>query len=665
MRFKRFLSGGSVLLVVALFGAVNIIGNTLVTSWRLDLTANRSFTLSQGTLDLIEELPDRGPIELRLYVSRSQITGIPRLNIYASRVQDLLREYASRSRGKLRLTVIEPEPFSEEEDEAVQDGLQGIQVDNSGGLAYLGLSGVNDTDDRAVLPFFSPSREDSLEYEVSKLVHKLSEPKRVTVGVLTTLPLFPGIGQRTQEKPWTIITHLRELMEVRELNLGTSRIDPEVIDVLMVVHPKDMPGLTVYAIDQYLLGGGKLLLLVDPLSETDTAEQATGNVLPNFSSNLPQLLKNWGLELAENKVVGDLKYAMRVQVSSPQGQRESPYPPWLRLDPGKQGTQKTDDDETAEDFVLNYKDFSLNGIKLLQFGTAGALLRNELPESLQFTPLVQSSQQAGLLERDLILLQRDPKILLQNLQNAADRYVLAARLQGHAPSAFPDGPPVPEAEEDAPEAPQPEDPQQSEPHRSEGPVNAVLIADTDLLRDLFWYRQQSLGTLVLNQEISDNANFLIKTIDHLSGSSALLKLSPRRIYARTFSRVEEIRRAAEEEYRSEEELLRNALAETEQKLRELQSQQSSEGGAILSTAQARELEGFKLAQVKTRKQLRAVQHQLRKNIEGLGARLKLINIGLFPALILLLAVLIGYLRTNSPGRAARKGANPQKARGQA
>lgn len=649
------------LLAVLLFGSLNLIGNTLVTSWRLDLTSNRLFTLSEGTRDLLQAMRERDPIELRFYVSRGQLTNFPRLNSYATRVQDMLREYASRSGGTLRLSVIEPEPFSEEEDEAVQDGMNGFQVDSGGSLAYLGLVGVNETDDREVLPFLSPAREDSLEYDVSKLIHKLSNPRRLTLGVLTGLPIFPGLGnpglgpQGAAEKPWTIISQLREFMEVRELQANLHHVDPDDIDVLMVAHPKGFSEQLVYAIDQYLLNGGKLLLLLDPLAEASAAQQgAAQSVLPDFGSNLPRLLETWGLEMPDDKVVGDLKYAMRVQVSSTRSQSESLYPPWLRLDTGQQEAQ--DAAEDAEDFILNSGDFALTGIKLLQMGTVGALLQTEPVDGLEFIPLVQSSMQSGLLERDLILLQRDPVFLLRSLQNADDRYVLAARLRGNAPSAFPDGPPpVEQAEGEEGEAAASDTPAADpDAHVSEGPVQAVLIADTDLLRDLFWYREQSLGTLRFNQEIADNANFLIKAVDHLSGSSELLKLNPRRVYPRNFDRVEEIRRTAEKKYRDEEERLQNALQETEQKLRNLQSPQGPDGGGILSAAQAREIEQFKREQLKTRKQLRAVQHELQKNIERLGTTLKFLNIGLFPALVLLLALIAGHLRAHPRRRTASR-----------
>jgi ABC-type uncharacterized transport system involved in gliding motility auxiliary subunit len=526
---------------------------------------------------------------------------------YATRVRDLLEEYAARSGGKLKLTIIEPEPFSEQEDQAVAGGLQGISLTGAGDNAYFGLVGTNSTDDKDTIPFFQANREAALEYDITKMIYNLANPEKRRVGVITSLPVFGGLPPQGG-KPWTIISLLREFFAVENLGPSPDAIDPD-ISVLLVVHPKELEDAARYALDQYLLRGGKAILFVDPLAEGDNSQPDPENpyVVPDLDSDVKWLFDGWGIEVPDGKVAGDMNSAMRVQAQGERGPMETYYLPWLQL--------------TGAAF--NKDDFVTNQLEVVHMGTAGAIDRRA-DSPLAVTPLLQTSDQSTRIERDLILFQRDPQVILRNFKPDNRPIVLAARIKGKVRTAFPDGPT--DAGAGGKHAAQVKD----------GEVNAIVVADTDILNDLFWVRTQEYFGMEMPQAIANNADFVVNAIDNLSGSTDLISLRSRSASVRPFEVVEQLRREAESQFREREQGLQAKLKETEKKMLDLQKE-SGEGSAILGPEQTKAIESFRDEQVKTRRELRAVQHELQKNIERLGSILKFINIGLVPLLIAALA----------------------------
>ena len=621
MRSKRLTSGTGLVLAACLFISINIIVNALITNWRIDLTENNLYTLSEGTLNILEDIEE--PITLRLYFSRDQLLGYPQLVNYGVRVRDMLREYVANSDGMLHLEIIDPKPFSDAEDAAVAEGLQSIPVGNSGEQAYFGLVGTNSTDDTEVIPFFAPSRESALEYELSKMVYKLANPQRQIVGVIGNLPLFKGSGERGSVAA-PIIRVMREFFEVRDLEEDTAYISND-IEVLMVVHPKTLNDTTLYAIDQFALKGGKLLVMVDPFAEADNTPPSKDNPLamPDRDSDLTRLFESWGLTVPQDKVVGDMQAAIRVQHRGQRGAQEVPYLPWLRL--------------TEDNF--NQKDFITSQLKQVQMGTSSYI--EKLPGSkLTIEPLLQSTTQSTLLERDLIILQRDPNIIIDNFEPSGNRYTLAARISGQVKTAFPEGKPLQEGVRGRPEDPQ---------YVSEGNINAVVIADTDIINDRFWVREQDYYGMKVPQPIADNGDFITNALDNLAGNNDLISLRSRGTFDRPFEVVERIRRAAEAEYREREQELQQKLKQAQADIKKLQ-QQSGMAGMIMSREQAEKIEQTRREQLEIRKELREVKHNLRKDIEALASRLRFINIGLIPLLITIVAIGIGIYRVYSRRR---------------
>ena len=616
MKYKHLLSGSGILLAAVLAVALITISNNLFTGVRLDLTENRLFTLSPGSVNIITTLDE--PISLDFYVSRKTMADFPQLVNYANRVRDLLEEYAAKSGGKIELSVIEPEPFSEEEDQAVASGLNGISVNAAGDRAYLGLVGVNSTDDEAIIPFFQASREDALEYDITKLIYNLANPEKRVIGVMSGLPLFGDPAQGIPDR-WAILDVMEEFFEVRNIGAGADVIDEDV-DVLMVVHPKNFTEQALFAIDQFLLRGGHAMLFVDPLAEGDNTEPDPANpyVMPDMSSNLNIMLEGWGLEVGTSEIAADINLAMRVQTQGARGPQESNYLPWLRLEADN----------------LDRQDFSTSELNLIHMGTAGVIDLKE-DATVEFAPLIQTTADSMRMQRDLIFFQRDPNVMLSNFESGNNPLVLAARISGTVPSAYPDGLLI--EDEDDGTVP-------VEDIIKEGRVDVVLVGDTDILADHFWIRMQNFFGVQIPQSIANNGDFVINTLDNLAGNTDLISLRSRGEFSRPFTVVEQIRRDAEAQFREQEQELQTRLEETEQKIAQLQ-QEGGESALLLTEEQAAEIEKFRLEQIRTRKELRAVQHELQKNIERLGTQLKFINIGLIPLIIALLALIAGIQRT--------------------
>ncbi|MEX2482116.1 MAG: Gldg family protein [Gammaproteobacteria bacterium] len=613
---RKLMTGGGLVIALALFLGVNIIGNQTLTSWRLDVTENRLYTLSEGTRNILDALEE--PVTIRLYYSAKQFADVPQLLHYGKRVRDMLEEYAATSEGMVRLQVIEPEPFSEAEDEAVSYGVRQLPLGGTGEVGYLGIVGTNATDDTETLPLLSPEREDALEYELTKMIYTLGEPQKRVIGLISGLPVFAPppdpMTQRPAGQDWAAFVLLRELYDVRELSFSSTAIDAD-IDTLIVVHPKELSRETQYAIDQFVLRGGKAMFFVDPMAEQDSAapDPDRPGVLPELGSDLPALFEQWGIKLVPGKVVGDPTSAVRVSFRSSRGTQEVEYLPWLQL----QGE------------ALDEDDFITNELNVVNVGTAGSL--EVLADStLQHAPLIQSSVNAGLMERDSIIFVKNPAGLLESFEADDRRHAIAMRISGQAASAFPDGRPLEDSEKRAP--------QDAEfLAQSTGSINVIVVADTDLLADRFWVRFNEFAGMRLPEPFANNADFLINAVDNLGGNDDLIGLRSRGRYQRPFEVVEQIRREAEAQFRDRERALQERLEAAERKLAELQSDEVS-GEVLLTPEQKAEIHRFRDEQVKTRKELRAVQHDLRRDIERLGSLLTFVNTALVPLLIALFAI---------------------------
>ena len=613
-RHRSALTGGTLAILAVLFVAVIVIVNLLFRGIRLDLTENRLYTLSDGARQVLSEIEE--PINLYYFFSDKTAKDIPQLRSYATRVREMLEEIAAKAGGKIKLHVVDPVPFSEEEDRAASFGLQAIPVGNAGESIYFGLAGTNSTDGQMIIPFFQPDKESFLEYDVAKLINGLTTTTKPVVGLISSLNLGPSLDQATRQmRPgWALYTSLQELFEVRQLNAAaTTKIDEE-IKTLVVVHPKEVSDDLAYAIDQFVLRGGKLLLFLDPNAELDESGADPNNpsaaMFANKSSDLPKLLKAWGVDYDPAKAVLDARHALSVQAPNGQPVRHLAI---LQFPPE----------------AMNQDDVVSSQLASVNMQSAGVLRLAE-GSPLKLLPLVQTSDEAMLAPTERIKFSPDPTALFQEFVPTRETYVVAGRLQGKLKTAFPE--------------------KSGQGHLAESAdvVNMVVVADTDVLSDRLWVQVQPFfGQQVMNA-FANNGDFVVNLVDNLTGSSALISVRGRATSARPFTTVAALRRSADDRYRAKEQELNKELAETERKLNELQTSKTAENALILSPEQKVELERFQSEKVRIRKELRSVRRELDADIEALGSTLKFVNIALMPLLLTLGAAGFVWWRRRRP-----------------
>ncbi|WCL54875.1 Gldg family protein [Gimibacter soli] len=601
--------GALIALMVLLFLSVTILGDRFLRGVSLDLTEDGLYTLSDGTIETIAALGE--PVTFDLYFSRALATPYPQLLSFGKRIEDLVATLASRSGGKIILNVIEPEPFSEDEDRAVEAGLKGVPL-SDGSTLYLGLAARNAVDGEASIPFFSQEREQFLEYDLVKLIGSLSDAGKKRLTLLTALPMQFGPGgpqamMSGQAQPYVLYEQLREFYDVQEIAEDFTEIPAET-DVLMIVQPPALNDDQLFAIDQFVLKGGRALVFLDPHSEA-----MNPRAMEPSPSALGVLLKAWGVEMPEGKVLGDAALAQRVQMGGYGPDSVKDYVFWLNI--GKSN--------------LNADDVVTGTVNTLNLASTGVLEPVE-GATTTVTPLITSSSASMLFDASRAVGMPDPDGLMRDLVSDGKNHIIGARLSGPAKSAFPDRVKVDAPTVDAGGV-------------AEGSINLVLVADSDLFDDRFWVQVQNFMGERMAVPVAGNGSFVLNLADHIAGSEALLDLRARGIARRPFVKVEEMRREADAHYRSEEQALEEKLQSAEQRLAELEGQ-VPEGQTVFSPEQEAEIERFRTELVETRKALREVKRELRAEIEGLGHRLAFINIALIPILLVLAALGRAYVR---------------------
>lgn len=638
-----FSSIGLVAIGVALILSVIII--SLLPSLRIDLTEDNLYSLSDGTRDIVTNLEN--PLEIMFFYSESATEDVPQIRSYGTRVQELLREIIIASNGRLSLNVIDPEPFSEDEDLATEFGIQAVPVSQGGQAIYFGLV-VAQADGASsnllgraaeTMPLIRPDQEQFLEYEFMKLISKVNQPDLQVVGLLTELDIDggfnPAAGQATQQ--WMIMDIIRQLYEVRRVDLVSNSID-EDIDILMIVHPQGLAEQMLYAVDQFILRGGRAMVFLDPSADSMVTRSPEGSLIPaGMSSELPGLLQAWGIEFAGDKVLTDNELALRVMMG--QGSR-----PIAHL--GMLGIQRN---------YLAQGDIVTNRLEAINLSSSGAISQAD-GATTRFEPLITSSTDAMLMDVGLFEDVTDPSVLFDEFVSAEQSYTIAARVSGVVESAFPEGRPevieeelAESTEDEAASDAEPAVVEEDEPvaehiSSSNGEVNILIFADTDMLSDRLWVQvAQFLGQRV-PQPFANNGDVVINALENLSGGAALTSIRSRGRYSRPFTRVVQLQREADDRLRSEEAVLLESLAETEAALAELnQTEDGQLVGQITPEIQA-EVDRFNEEMLRTRRSLRDVQYQLTADIERLGSNLKLINTALIPVLLTIMALIMSYLR---------------------
>lgn len=615
---------------VVLFVAVNVIADRWLRTARVDLTDGHLYTLSSGSLNTLAKLDE--PITLRFYYSPRMGDEVPSLGIYAQRVREMLEEYAALAKGKIDLQILNPEPFSATEDQAVAYGLQGVPVDSSGEQVYFGLAGTNSTDDQQIIPFFQPDREQFLEYDLTKLIHSLAFPERPVVGLVSELPLqgdFMAAMRGQPLQPYVIADQLQQLYDVHNLGRGFDKV-PGDVDVLMVVQPQRLDDKTLYAIDQFVLKGGRAIVFVDPSSETQQAHpSAMSPPGAPSDSNLDKLFAAWGVVLEPKMVAGDRRAAMRV-TGGPQSRREPmDYVAYLAL---TQANINHDNPITADLTHVN-------------LATAGILKQRDGAKTT-FTPLLFTSTDSMAIPADKLEPMPDVAGLLRNFKAGGKSLVLAADITGPVQSAFPDGPPALPASDNAGKKADKTKavPDQPVPLKSSvKPINVVVVADTDLLDDRFWVQTQDFFGRRVAVPNANNGDFVFNAIDVLVGGEDLIGLRSRGTSVRPFELVQRIQRAADEHWEATQKDLEEKLKDAQAKIKEASEGSNAANGA-LSPEQAQVVDNFRVEMLKIRQQLRQVQLAEREDINRLKAGLEFFDIGFIPLIVAIAAVVVGAIR---------------------
>ena len=622
---KTLTTTVAAILALVIFLGVNVLANTSLRSVRADMTEDGLYTLADGSRAIARELGEE--VTLYFYFSKSVGRDLPQIAEYAQRVRNLLKEYERAAQGKITLIEINPEPFSEEEDQAVAEGIAGLRIQSGSDKLYFGLAGTNETDDREVIPFFEPSpqKERFLEYDLSKLIWTLANPEKSRLGLVSAIQLEGAppqqqnpFQQQPPAEPWYLVGELRNFFDVQILDAATAEI-PDDLDLLCVIHPRGFSDEMMYAIDQWALQGKPLMMFVDPHCEVDPGEVPPGTN-PQFAqfqaergSDAKRLLTAWGVELANQKFVGDRNRLLHQPV-------EQVNTPIVYL------MSMTEEDFQQEDPVMST-------LKSMIFSAAGSL-RPTAEATTRFQPLIQTTEDSAELDIGRIKFPNYME-LFTSFVPGYEKLTLAARITGDVESAFPGGAPGSDAAAGEDET----DAEDTSPgghlSASSAPLNVIVVSDADLLHERLWIRLMRIPGLnqTLGQPLSNNADFLISSLENLIGGSQLSSIRARGEHSRPFDKVEEIRKEAEQRYLAEEQELDRRLRDIQRRLDELEGERGEGNGELVTAAQRDEIAKAREEQLDTRKQLRDVQFNLNKDVEALGTKLKLANMFAVPVVL--------------------------------
>jgi len=604
MQKKSIYSVGSLVLLLVLFVAVSMLSGKLLKGLRFDLTENQLFTLSEGSRNILDKLHE--PVTIYLFFSQDASRDLPQIRSYAMRVDELVEEFVNHSDGKLILKRIDPAPFSEEEDQAAAFSLQAVPVGASGESLYLGLAGSNSLDDVQAMPFLQPSREQFLEYDLAKMISSLGNPRKKTIGLLSSLSMGPGYdpGSRTAQEAWVVYDQLAQLFEIQDIEPGEAL--PEDLDVLLLVHPKNLGDRMLYQVEQFVLGGGHLIAFLDPFAESDRGDpnDPMAQMQAGSASTLGSLLDSWGVNYDPARVIGDLQYGVGTTRARHIGILSVPA-----------------DGLDDEDIVSA-------GLEVVNFSSTGWFAPRD-NASTTFEPLVLSSENAGPMDASRLRFLTNPADLMTDFNPTGERYALAARITGPVVASM--------------VAPEGTDSRQLSESADSG-INVLLFADTDMLTDRLWVQKQPFLGQDIVTAFADNGSMAVNAVDNMLGNRDLISIRTRASSSRPFDRVEEIRIAAEKSYRATEERLQAELEETERKLTGLQAAKGDGELTVISEEQQLEIQRFMDRKLEIRRELRQVQHDLQRDIDRLGTRLKLLNIGLIPAVTMIVALVYGARR---------------------
>jgi ABC-type uncharacterized transport system involved in gliding motility auxiliary subunit len=623
-----YSTGGIIALLVVLIAANFILG---VFNLRADLTEGSVYTLSPGTRAILGKL--EAPVRLRLYYTQGGEAVPVALKTFAKRVEDLLKEYETAGHGKVIVEKFNPEPDSDAEDSAALDGIEG-QLTDSGEKFYLGLS-ISFLDQKAAIPVLAPDREQLLEYDITRGIAQVGEAKKPIVGVMSALPVMgrtlDPVRKQQPTEPWTVIDEMKKIFDVREIKLDAQKI-PDDIKVLLVIHPRNLSEETEYAIDQFVMRGGKLIAFVDPYAYFDQQPDLQNPFGGNQAgqSTFYNLFKAWGVDVDMGKVIADLTFAS--------GEGPRLLPTLLSLN-----NQALNPDDVVTSQV---------GTLLIPFGGA---FKNKLADGLKQTVLAHTSKNSMPVDLIIATLSGEPST--RGFQPSGTEMPLAVRLTGKFYSAFPQGRPKPYV---SPRAEKKKEEKKEEPaaepqlKQTKEDNQVVLVADVDMLSDGAAVDIQDVFGQRVAVPKNGNLAFALGLVEQLSGDKDLISLRSRASFTKPLTVVRDMEARAQQQYLGRIKELEDSLNQTQDNLKKLQNSKAGVTSSILTAEQQAELDNFRKKAAEARIALKQLRKNLRVETDTLQFWTKVVNIGLVPLLIALAGLVLALAKRRRAQRTAAK-----------
>ncbi len=615
---KSLFSAGGLALILFILVILNLIFSRVSLRW--DTTSDKLYSLSDGSRKILSEL--KKDVTVKVFYTKDNIATPVHIKNYARRMLDFLSEYERYSRGKVKIEVYNTQADSDEEDWARKYGIEPIALP-SGDRVYFGLAAMAEDQEESI-PTLDPSREENLEYDMTRIISRVQSSKKRNIGIISSLPvmgqppmMFNMQNPQQGAEPWLFVTELKKTYNVKEISSGAESIDSD-IDLLMLIHPKDLSESLEYAVDQYVLRGGNAIVYVDPTAVSDTAPAPGGMPKP---SSLEKLFKAWGIKMDSSKVLADFDCATRLRNQANQVENN---PLWISV---KGDSFNSDDIVTAK----------LEG---MLFPVAGVI--EKLPDSpFEYESLIKSSKNASLTEA--FRARFGAEGLRRDFKASGERYDLAVKVRGTFKTAFPDGKPKAKDSKDTPDDKKKEE--SAEPLK-EGQKKSTIIVlgDADMLFDSYYVSRQNFLGFNMARVFNDNLNFLLNTAEMLTGTEDLISIRSRGKFERPFTQVDELEKKAQAKWMVQEQELVRKADETNRKLREFEQKKDASQRFVMSDEQEAEIQKFQEEKHRINKELKDVRRNLRADIEALGTRIKFYNIFLMPFLVSIAGILYALYR---------------------
>jgi len=597
---------------------------------RVDLTQENLYTLSAGTKAILKKLDT--PVEIRFYFTQGEKEIPAQFKVYAQHVDDLLSEYKQYGKKNITIKRLNPKPDSDAEDSAKLDGIEGQMMQNGEAL-YMGVA-VNALDEKVAIPFLSPDRERLLEYDITRAISRVSAPQKPVVGIMTPLPMFgqpmnpmmARMGQQPQES-WVVVSELQRDFTVRQVPMDSDKIDDE-IKVLMVAHPKDISDKAQYAIDQFVLRGGKLIAFLDGncvIDQRNSQQNPMMGMMGGGGSSMDKLLKAWGINFDTAKVVADENFQ-------------------TRLSRGGGNVENSLTVLSMNTNGISREDVVTSQIDNLILPFAGAFTGTPV-SGLKESVLLKTTPNSQLVEGFMAPMSADQ--VSKDFKPSGTQYALAVRLAGKFKTAFPDGKPEEkDKDKDEKKDADKKDEKKSDDSLKESKTDTavILVGDADMLHDNFCVQVQNIFGQKIVIPKNGNLSFFQNMVEQMSGDNNLIAVRSRATQSRPFLKVQEMQARAESAYRSKIKELETGLQETQRKINELQAKKEKGQRFILSPEQQKEIEKFRRDEAEAKKELKRVRKDLRQDIDSLENRVKWINIAGMPLLVTAFGVGLGVFK---------------------